>query len=131
MPDLISTYSHGSFVTLNGGEIVKLWAIHPDLVIYQAFNGIQDHCRLVEIKPLEITPEVLHKTGFELIENRQEILHIKMLYAIRINGKNEFLRGVIYKNKSVWVFNGFTVHYFHILQHLLSAMDTEYRITLF
>lgn len=111
-------YSIDNFVCL-GNTPVQLKALEAQEVVYLADTGVYDICKASEIQPLPLTPETLQQAGFKLSESKQELLHINLMMIISVNGRNERIHGVAYKNKYLWVYKGFNVLYFHTLQNLM------------
>jgi hypothetical protein len=76
-----------------------------------------------DITPLNIKVDLLHEMGFETIKQKENPYHRDLSLATRVNGKFYNIRGIVYDDKAIWVFQGITVLYVHQVQNILSIIE--------
>lgn len=124
------TYQYGNYTTLKGSEIVKINGLDDSKVTLEGEQGYIYVTGISDMVPLQIMPEILNKTGFTCIQTINELLHTRYIYEISINNRSQYLNGHVYKDKALWVFNGFNVVYFHMLQNLVKILDPRVELKL-
>jgi hypothetical protein len=61
--------------------------------------------------------------GFETIKEKENPYHRDISLVIRVNGKFYNIRGIVYDDKSIWVFQGITILYIHQLQNIIGIIE--------
>jgi hypothetical protein len=76
-----------------------------------------------DFTPLDINVPLLHEMGFETIKEKENPYHRDISLVIRVNGKFYNIRGIVYDDKSIWVFQGITILYIHQLQNIIGIIE--------
>ena len=123
---MLKGYQPGNFIFLKNGEPLKILEIHEDQFKVEDINGLKFNIASSQVLPIKITENVLKKFGFILKSEKKEILHFLKIYHININNKIYYLRGYVYLDKSIWVFNNITIIYLNQLQNLLNVLEPRF-----
>ena len=120
-----TNYQLNNFVLFRYKDIVRIVALDLNLVEIETSQGIRLKITYHEISPLSITPELMTKSGFTLFEMNKKQLHNEYMFEKHIAGKFFYVRGIEYKNKTLWYISNLSIQYYHQLQNYLSLLDEK------
>lgn len=75
-----------------------------------------------DMKPIEIKIPILIEMGFAIAKEKDNPYHKEIGMSILLGGKFYTTIGIIYDNKSIWVFNSVTLLYIHQIQNIISII---------
>lgn len=76
-----------------------------------------------DVKPLEIKIPIMVEMGFSIAREKDNPYHKEIGMSILLGGKFYNARGIVYENRSIWVFNNVTLLYVHQVQNIISIVD--------
>lgn len=86
-------------------------------------DGVVKEIPWQDVKPLDITVDLLKQIGFGMIKNKEHNFHREVVMATIINGKHYNCKGILYDDHSLWVLAGISVRYFHQVQNIMSILE--------
>lgn len=118
-------YQLNNNVLFRYNEIVKIISLDLQLLEIETSHGVKLKTTYHEISPLSITPELMEKSGFTLFEVNKKQLHTEYMFEKYIATKFFYVRGIEYKNKTLWYISNLSIQYYHQLQNYLSLLDDK------
>ena len=76
-----------------------------------------------DFTPIDIKADLLQHMGFEIVKQKDNPYHKDISMAITVNRKFYNIRGILYEDKSIWVFQTITVLYIHQIQNILYIIE--------
>ena len=76
-----------------------------------------------DLKPLEIKIPIMIEMGFSIAREKDNPYHKEIGMSILLGGRFYNARGIVYDNRSIWVFNSVTTLYIHQIQNIISIID--------
>jgi hypothetical protein len=118
-------YQLENIISLKNGELLKIQEIHKDKLGVTDIKGKTFRISYDAVIPVKITTEILEKFNFVLSSKKEEIIHVLYIYHLVSGSKLHHIRGYVYKNRSVWVYNNISLLYFHQLQNLFTILGNN------
>lgn len=119
-------YQLGSYVAVKGLGMRTITGMDLEKVYVSNDEGLPWHF----VKPVELTEELMYKTGFVLIKKVDNPKHQDVNMSIKINGRYYYSRGIIFDEKSMWGFYGVGIKYLHQLQQIIWIIEPTYEFNL-
>lgn len=120
--DFMKAYQLGNYIQDWQKKIAMVVEINQKGVLAEYADNQTYFLEWHDLKPLEIKIPILIEMGFSIAREKDNTYHKEIGMSILLGGKFYNSRGIIYDDRSIWVFNSVTVLYIHQVQNIVSII---------
>ena len=121
--DFMKAYQLGNYIQDWQKKIAMVVEINQKGVLAEYADTQTYFLEWHDLKPIEIKIPIMIEMGFSIAREKDNPYHKEVGMSILLGGKFYNARGIVYDDKSIWVFNSVTVLYVHQIQNIISIID--------
>lgn len=128
--DFMKAYQIGNYIQDWQKKIAMVVEINQKGILAEYADNQTYFLEWHDLKPIEIKIPIMVEMGFSIAREKDNPYHKEIGMSILLGGKFYNARGIVYENKSIWVFNSVSLLYIHQVQNIISIIYPSKAITI-